>query len=65
MRQVASANDAVFAERQTPGDLDATAPNVNLWANAYGGSGMAGTANVCMLRYRQVHKRRYIDDADR
>jgi len=53
MREVASTNDSVFAKIHA-GQGSATG-GVNLWSNAYGGSGMAGSADVCMIRYRQVH----------
>jgi len=55
MREVASVNDEVFAKSQAAAGQQAnTAAGVNLWSNAYGGSGLAGRADVCMLRYRQV-----------
>lgn len=55
MREVASTNDRVFAEGQAAAGQQANAAvGVNLWSNAYGGSGLAGRADVCMLRYRQV-----------
>jgi hypothetical protein len=37
----------------------ATADGANLWSNAYGGGPPAGTANVCMLRWRQVRHDAY------
>lgn len=51
MQEVAAANDAAFAKAQA-GDVSTRGGNV--WSNAYGGSGLAGRANLCMLRYRQV-----------
>lgn len=51
MREVASTNDRVFASAQAGTTASGEG---NLWSNAYGGSGPAGSANVCMLRYRQV-----------
>jgi hypothetical protein len=50
---VASTNDTVFAEVHAGA---APAGGGNLWSNAYGAGGPAGTANVCMLRWRQVPK---------
>lgn len=55
MREVASTNDGVFAKAQAAAGQQANAAvGANLWSNAYGGSGLAGRADVCMLRYRQV-----------
>jgi hypothetical protein len=53
LRDVASANDKAFARayRSANGQTVQSAAN---WSNAYGNSGPAATANVCMLRYRQV-----------
>ncbi len=48
MREAASANDEVFTKAH------AGVGSSNLWSNAYGGSPLAGEANVWMLRYRQV-----------
>lgn len=56
MREVASINDAVFAEANAG---VGAASGGNLWSNAYGGSGLAGRADVCMLRYRQVGEDAY------
>jgi hypothetical protein len=56
LRTVASTNDAVFATTHGEGWA---APEDALWSNAYGGSGMAGTANVYMLRYRQERDEAY------
>jgi rhamnogalacturonyl hydrolase YesR len=59
MREVASTNDTVFAKLHTDsGQREAatTAGGPNLWSNAYGGSGPAGMADTCMLRYRQVQQ---------
>ena len=48
LREVASTNDAIFTKAYAaPG-------SGNLWSNAYGGSPLAGEANVWMLRFRQV-----------
>lgn len=54
MREVATTNDEVFAKTQAAGQQADAVTGVNLWSNAYGGSGLAGRADVCMLRYRQV-----------
>ena len=51
MREAALTNDTVFAKVHANG---ATAGGGKLWSNAYGGSGVAGRADACMLRYRQV-----------
>jgi hypothetical protein len=51
MKKVAATNDQGFAEARA----NAPAPGGNLWSNAYGGGPPASTANVCMLRWRQVH----------
>jgi hypothetical protein len=50
MREVAATNDKVFAEAHA----DGAAPSGNLWSNAYGGGPPASSANVCVLRWRQV-----------
>ena len=55
MREVASTNDNVFAKVHADAGQGLAAGGVNLWSNAYGGSGMAGSADACMTRYRQVH----------
>jgi len=52
MHRIAATNDRVFAASHADAG---TAGEDNLWSNAYGGSGPAGTADVCMLRWRQVH----------
>jgi len=66
MREVASTNDAVFAKAHVGAG---TVGGSNLWSNSYGGSGMAGRADVCMLRYRQVrvdaYRRVVLETADR
>lgn len=56
MQEVAATNDRVFAAAHVD---TGTAGAGNLWSNAYGGSGPAGTANVCMLRWRQVQADAY------
>ena len=57
MRRVAVTNDQVFAQAHPDPGPQRAAPassTKNLWSNAYGGSGPAGAADACMLRYRQV-----------
>ena len=65
MHKVASANDQVFAKAHAGAT---TVSAAQLWSNAYGGSGMAGQADTCMLRYRQVrvdaYRRVVLETAD-
>jgi hypothetical protein len=72
MQKVAATNDQVFASTHADATGRGSAPTAgegNLWSNAYGASGPAGTANVCMLRWRQVRHDVYrgvvIQTADR
>jgi hypothetical protein len=50
MREVAANNDKAFAKVHSRRAASISAD----WSNAYGNSGPANEANVCMLRYRQV-----------
>ncbi|NUQ63073.1 MAG: AGE family epimerase/isomerase [Pirellulales bacterium] len=63
LRGVATTNDEIFAKSF------AGAGGAGLWSNAYGGSPLAGVADVWMLRYRQVgsdvYRRAVVDAADR
>ena len=75
MRARASATDEVFLkvahDLRTDGagfisacDLHTLKPKAGgkgLWAGGYGGGSLAGTANNCMLRYRQIKDDRYKD----
>lgn len=65
LRDAAAATDKTFAAAQADqvagtgqgaakGRSASSARSAALWSNAYGGSPPAGTANVCLLRYRQV-----------
>lgn len=69
MREVASTNDRVFAEAAGRNQAETPAGDENLWSNAYGGSGLAGWADTCMLRYQQIradaYRRAVLQTADR
>jgi hypothetical protein len=52
LRKVASTNDEAFAKAHRSMNEQTTHSPAN-WSNAYGNSGPAAAANVCMLRYRQ------------
>ena len=54
MREVAATNDKVFAGGAAGSSSSAGQAENNLWSNAYGGGPPASTANVCILRWRQV-----------
>ncbi|NLX98793.1 MAG: hypothetical protein GXY83_21755 [Rhodopirellula sp.] len=62
LREVAATNDDIFAKAY------GGSGGGNLWSNAYGGSPLAGQANVWMLRYRQVkrdvYRRAVLEAAD-
>lgn len=53
MRKAAIANDEAFAKAHHSAHQQTSRYSAN-WSNAYGNSGPAAGANVCMLRYRQV-----------
>jgi len=55
LREAAANNDKVFGEVHSRQALGIPAD----WSNAYGNSGPANEANVCMLRYRHVQSDAY------
>lgn len=67
MRKAASANDEAFAKAHSSARQQSSRYSAN-WSNAYGNSGPAAGANVCMLRYRQVpmdtYRRFVLETAD-